>query len=608
MTLRFSARLEGQLIHCEIGSDTAISAPVFCFSLMAKPKVISGGTVLRRVAGFAEVVLPDIPAGGSVQLILTHDNPEFLVRNRAWLPLGGYLRTAAGCLPLPELGLGVQGHVPPTVVPDFKGLKLVPQPTEWHPSGGEVDVTAGLCGAPAAVDLLAQRLNFGPYASPSGLPVSTKIVSDLPEMAYELTIERGGVTIVAADDAGAFAAGITLLNLMQTHAGLLPLGRIADSPRFGYRGQHLDCARHFYRLDTILRFLDLMALLKLNRFHWHFADDEAFRLEVDGFPDLWKKTAFRGEKELVPGTYGGGIRAGGSYSKADVARILQRAAALHIQVLPEIEIPAHSHALIKAVPGLRDPGDNGEEVSVHGYLDNIINPAMQATWNFLHPLVEEVAALFPIGMLHLGCDEAPAGAWSGSPAVAALKAREKLETSDDVQGWMMARLAAHLGEKGIRSAAWEEAAKGSNGGIGNGALLFSWTGQGPGLAAARRGHDVVMCPAQHVYFDMAHTSAPEDWGAGWAASIALEDVVNWKPVPDGAEDIAHRIVGIEGCFWSEFTTHDAEMEPMLAPRILGLANKAWDKTDRVNATALRSLAQAYAGLFDRMGWQRHRGA
>ena len=211
-------------------------------------------------------------------------------------------------------------------------------------------------------------------------------------------------------------------------------------------------------------------------------------------------------------------------------------------------------------------------------------------------------------MLHLGCDEMPPGAWAGSPAVDRLKAAEGLVTQDDVQGWTMARLAAHLGAHGYRSAAWEEAAKGCQGGIGNGALLFSWTGQGPGIDAARMGHDVVMCPAQNTYLDMAHTSDPGDWGAAWAAFIALEDTVNWRPVPAGAEDVAHRIVGVQGCFWSEFTTSDAEIEPMLAPRILGIANKAWDRNDSVDGPALRRLAAAYGPLFDRISWTRHRGA
>jgi len=605
MTLTFDARIVGDEIHCGIGSEISIAAPVFCFSLMVKPGVVSGGTLLRCYAGYAEVLLPDIPAGGVARLVLRHDREGFAVHNRAWLPAGGYLRTKAGCLTLPGLVQGVQGDMPPRVVAAFKGLPLVPQPTEWQPAGGTVQVD-GFSGALSAPLLaLATRLNL---PLPGALPVTVETVSEMARDAYEIVIDRSCVKIRANAEAGVFSAWISLLTLLQTTAGALPLGRIVDAPRFGYRGQHLDCARHFYRVETILRLLDLMALLKLNRFHWHFADDEAFRIEVDCAPDLWRKTAFRGEHEMIPGVYGGGIRSGGSYSKADVARVLQRAQELHIEVVPEIEIPAHSHALIKAVPGLRDPGDIGEEVSVHGYLDNVINPAMPTTWDFLHPLMAEIAEMFPLRLLHLGCDEAPHGAWSGSPAVAALKKREGLQTADDVQGWMMARLAAHLAKQGIRSAAWEEAAKGSNGGIGHDALLFSWTGQGAGIDAARRGHDVVMCPAQHVYFDMAHTGDTGDWGAAWAAFVALEDVVAWQPVPKGAEDVAHRIVGVEGCFWSEFTTCDRQIEPMLAPRILGLANKAWDLRDRLDGTGLRALAQAYAPLFDQMGWQRHKAA
>ena len=257
---------------------------------------------------------------------------------------------------------------------------------------------------------------------------------------------------------------------------------------------------------------------------------------------------------------------------------------------------------------MRDPGDNSAAVSVHGYLDNVINPAMPETWKLIEPLALEVAGMFPIGILHLGCDELPPAAWSASPAINALKAEHGLETRDDVQGWMMERLAGFLELHGIRSAAWEEAAKGKNGGLGHRALLFSWTGQGPGIEAARRGYDVVMCPAQNIYFDMAHTRDPDDWGATWAAIVALEDVMNWKPVPAGAEDVADRIVGVEGCFWSEFTTRDVEMEPMLAPRILGLANKGWDRNDSVDGSGLRALAQSYAAVFDLMGWQRHAGA
>ncbi len=610
MTFSFRTRIDGRQIRCEIGSDRALAAPVLCFSLMAAPKVVSGGTLVRRVAGYAEVALPDLAADARHELVLEHANPDFLPRNRAWLPLGAYLRVGRDCLPLPPgHALGIRGgEATASRALDAGRLALIPQPSDWAATGGvltfaAIAPTAGVEGAAA----LAERLGLAPLVAPDGIALVVNQNPDLGAEGYRLTISSDGLTVAVGGAAGLHHAAITLLNLRETCNGQLPCGTITDSPRFGWRGQHLDCARHFFAVDFILRLLDLMALLKLNRFHWHFADDEAFRLEVSSQPLLWQRTAFRGEGELVPGVFGGGIRAGGSYSKADVARVLARARALQIEVLPEIEVPAHSHAMIRAIPGLRDPGDNGEEVSIQGYLDNIINPAEAATWALLGPLAEEVAGLFPFGMLHLGADEAPPGAWDGSPAVAALKAREGLVTSDDVQGWTLARLAGQLAGKGIRVAAWEEAAKGVQGGIGNAALLFSWTGQGPGVEAARRGHDVVMCPAQNAYFDLAHSNDPDDWGATWAGVVPLEKTVDWDPVPKGAEDIAPRIAGVEACFWGEFTTEDSQAEPMIAPRILGIATKGWEPAGLTDGIALRALAGRYGPLFDRMGWRRQGG-
>ena len=611
MTLSFSARIEGRQILCEIGTDRALTAPVFCFSLMAAPAVVSGGTLVRRVAGYAEIALPDLAAGAVHEVVLEHANADYLPRNRAWLPLGPYLRVGKKCLPLPPgAGLGLrEAEGPPAPALEAGRLPLVPQPTEWRASGGEIGFAAlaPVEGLEGVADL-AERLGLAPLVVPGGLPLAVTEEAALRPEGYRLTIAPAGLSVAVGGPAGLHHAGITLLTLRDTCGGKLPCGVIADTPRFGWRGQHLDCARHFFGVDFILRLLDLMALLKLNRFHWHLSDDEAFRLEVETQPLLWQRTAFRGESELVPGVFGGGIRSGGSYSKADVALVLARAKALHIEVLPEIEVPAHSHGMVKAIPGLRDPGDNGEEASVQGYIDNIVNPAMPATWELLQPLVQEVAGLFPFGMIHLGADEAPHGAWDGSPAVAALKAREELRTSDDVQGWMLAKLAEGLVAQGIRVAAWEEAAKGVQGGIGNGALLFSWTGQGPGVEAARRGHDVVMCPARTAYFDLAHSDDPDDWGAAWAGFVPLEKTVDWDPVPKGAEDIAPRIAGVQACFWGEFTTEDSQAEGMIAPRILGIATKAWEPAWRTDGHGIRALAGIYGPLFDRIGWRRYRGA
>ena len=371
MTLTFSARIVGREIHCDIGSDTALSAPVFCCSNFVPSVVVRGGTLLRTVAGYTEVALPDIPAGGTVPLVMAFREPGFAPKNRAWLPLGPYLRTKTGVVALPQIETGVRVNTtPPRVVPPFDGLRLVPQPTSWVPAPGTVRVEGFACGDERlrAVDDLARRLNFAPFVDAAGLPLTLKNDPNLAEGGYQIAVRPEGIEVVSAGDLGLFYAAITLMNLRETYEGTLPCGVIKDAPRFGWRGQHLDCARHFYEVGTILRLLDLLALLKLNRFHWHFSDDEAFRVEVETAPELWQKTVIRGEGQLVPGVYGGGIRAGGSYSKADVARVLERAAALKIEVLPEIEVPAHGYALNVARGGMRDPGDNSAAVSVHGYL------------------------------------------------------------------------------------------------------------------------------------------------------------------------------------------------------------------------------------------------
>ncbi|WP_231592456.1 beta-N-acetylhexosaminidase [Pelagovum pacificum] len=568
---------------------------------MAPAKVVRGGTLVQAVASYHEVELPDLVPGTGHEIVLQHLG-GFRPANRAWLPLGAYLRAEGEIIELPALPAGVtQGDLPPGEMPD---LRIVPPVTRWSPVGGQVSVTGFVSDSDdfEPVVQLAERTGLGPFLIPDGLPLIQEVDGQLATEAYRLNITESGVSLAASSESGRFYGAITLLTLLHTHEGQLPLGEIEDAPRFEWRGQHLDCARHFFEPSTIKRLMDLMALLKMNRFHWHFADDEAFRVEVESVPELWQKTAFRGEGELLPGLFGGGPRAGGTYSLDDVAEIIAHGQALNIGTLPEIEVPAHSYGMAKVLPGLRDDADTGAETSVQGYPENVLSPASDQTWEVLGQLSAEVAGLFPLGLIHLGCDELPDGAWDGSPAIDALKKREGLSSRDDVQGWTMARLAGQLAENGHSPVAWEEAARGSNGGIGHGAILQSWSGQGPGIDAARAGYDIIMSPAQHVYLDMAHSAETDDWGASWAAFIPLEETINWSPVPSGAEDIADRIIGVEGCFWAEFTTSDQQIEPMLAPRILGVASKAWDIRDSLTGESLRGLARAYLPIFDSMNW------
>ncbi|PSL19775.1 beta-N-acetylhexosaminidase [Shimia abyssi] len=565
--MQYSCHISGDTLVCLIQTRRALSAPVFCFSGIAPYDVISGGTLLTSVGGYTEIALPDLHPDTPHTVTLCFEG-GFTPANRAWMPLGPRLKTDGETLFLPATPVGRSAPPQPDPRP-VNGLPILPQPCGWTPANGHLSID-GLSFDDAALTAVADLATRQGMTFRGTHPINL-IAGDLPNDAYEIDVTQTAITITSASYGGRFYAGVTLLLLLQH--GPLPCGRITDTPRFDWRGQQLDTARHFYEPATILRLLDLMALLKLNRFHWHFADDEAFRIEIDSIPELWQQTALRGDGHLLPGIFSDMAEAGGTYSKSDVQRIIAHAKHLNIEVLPEIEAPAHALAIAKIFPDTRDPDDTGQERSVQGYARNVLNPAMPKTWEILEKLALEIGSLFPFGHLHLGCDELPEDTWMGSPRARALMAEHGLETTDDLLGWTIAKLARTVANAGLRPAAWEEAQKGNNGGIGNNAILFSWTGQGPGLDAARAGYDVVMCPAQNVYLDMAHTSDPDDWGAGWAAFVSLEDTVSWDPVPDPA--LANRIIGVQGTFWSEFTTQDDQIWPMLMPRMLGVASMAW---------------------------------
>ncbi len=580
----YTCDITGDTLICRITADRDITAPVFCFSGMAPLEPVSGGTLHKSLGSYTEVCLPDLKAGNP-HIIEIKYSGGFTPANRAWMPLGPYLRAGKERIPLPPTDAGRRPQSPINHA-HFAGLPIVPQPESWQAAGGNITIDGFHYDDDAltAVAALATRQGMA-FDGQHKVTIET---GDIATEAYTIDIRPDGATITANSYGGRFYAGVTLLTLLQQ--GPLPLGRITDAPRFGWRGQHLDTARHYYDPATILSLLDLMALLKLNRFHWHFADDEAFRLEIDSHPALWQKTALRGDGHVMPGLFAGQIEQGGSYSKDTARAIIAHAKALNIEVMPEIEAPAHALAITKIYPDTRDPGDNGQERSVQGYQRNALNPAMPKTWEVLNDIAEEVGDLFPFEILHLGCDELPEETWMSSPKARALMADNGLDTTKDLQGWTIARLAGTITQNGKRPAAWEEAAQGSQGGIGHDAILFSWTGQGPGLDAARAGYDVVMTPAQHVYLDMAHSDDPDDWGASWAAFVGLEDTINWDPVPDPA--LADRIIGVQGTFWSEFTTSDTQLWPMLMPRLLGVAIKAWQSQD-MSASDLLVLSGYY---------------
>ena len=595
-----------------------------CFSLLSTCSSVSGCRIEHQIGGYTELV-PDIPIilseGKEWEFSFEYEFERHAPLNVSWGPMGVYLKLKNGqtidVVSEPLKFLSISPHVvknPPLSEPQ---IRLIPHPVLWEKEAGTCDLSHGLSmpqTPPAEIQKvihsftsLINRYELTEMLTSNGVNIHFDLENKIKEEGYEMLIRADSVLIRASGYKGFFYALISMLQLQINYNSSVPCGKIEDSPRFSWRGQHLDCARHYYEVDSILRLLDLMALLKLNRFHWHLIDDESFRLKLSSVPELVELTGFRGNGCIIPGVFGGGIGpTGGTYSVEDVSRIINHATGLGISVMPEIEIPAHALAILKVFPEMRDPQDKSSEVSVQGYSENTINPAMPATWEFLNKVIPEIGSLFPFGLIHLGCDELPPNVWERSPAIKKLKVENILKTTQDLQEWMMQRAAKILVGKGIRPAAWEVAGLGDNGGIGNNALLFSWSSLEPGLNAAREGYEVVMCPAQHVYFDMAQTKNVLERGVSWAAIISMKDALNWEPVPLEEPELEQNIIGIQGALWSETIIKDKDMDTMLAPRILALSEVSWSTNSRKrDFPEFMGAANYFSKVFEKIGWARN---
>ncbi|MCA1223677.1 beta-N-acetylhexosaminidase [Streptomyces sp. 8L] len=432
------------------------------------------------------------------------------------------------------------------------------------------------------------------------LRVSPDVARESGPEAYVLTTSAPGpagradearapaVTIEGGGPAGVFWGAQTLRQLLGPDAfrraplrpdrvWRLPALTVRDSPRFGWRGMMLDVARHFTPKEGVLRHLDLLAAHKLNVLHLHLTDDQGWRIEIKRHPRLTEVGAWRPRTKW-------GHRAsdlwsetphGGFYTQDDIREIVAYAAERHITVVPEIDVPGHSQAAIAAYPEL----GNADVVDTAalgvwdtwGINGNILAPT-DAVLRFYEGVFEEVLALFPSRFIHVGGDEAPKEQWKDSATAQARIEREGLANEDELQSWFIRHFDTWLTLRGRRLIGWDEILEG---GLAPGAAVSSWRGYGGGVAAARAGHDVVMCPEQQVYLD--HRQA-----AGDAEPIpigfvrTLEDVYRFEPVPDGltAEE-AGRILGAQANVWTEVMQDAGRVDYQVHPRLAAFAESVW---------------------------------
>ncbi|MCX4866803.1 beta-N-acetylhexosaminidase [Streptomyces sp. NBC_00825] len=434
---------------------------------------------------------------------------------------------------------------------------------------------------------------------------------------YRLSTGTGGsVEITGGSPAGVFWGAQTLRQLLGPEAfrrapvspgtqRAIPFADIEDAPRFPWRGMMLDVARHFLPKDDVLRYLDLLAAHKLNVFHFHLTDDQGWRIEIKRFPRLtevgsWRSRTKHGHRasELWDETPHGGY-----YTQDDIREIVAYAAERHIRVVPEIDIPGHSQAAIAAYPelGNADVVDT-TALSVWdtwGINANVLAPT-DNTLRFFEGVLEEVLDLFPAAtspFIHIGGDECRKDQWKESPVAQARIDEFGLANEDELQSWIIRHFDTWLTARGRRLIGWDEILEG---GLPVGAAVSSWRGYGGGIAAAEAGHDVVMCPEQHVYLDHRQDGGPDEpMPIGFVRT--LEDVYRFEPVPAGlSEEAARHILGTQANVWTEVMQNRARVDYQVFPRLAAFAEVAWSplpaSAERDFAAFERRMTTHYARL------------
>lgn len=410
-----------------------------------------------------------------------------------------------------------------------------------------------------------------------------KMVDSMPKEGYRLRVDQKGVNIQAADPAGAFWAVQTLRQLMPagmengSYTGTLsiPYVDISDAPAFPYRGMHLDVGRHFFDKEFIKEYIDALSMLKMNYFHWHLTEDQGWRIEIKKYPKLTTHAAYR--EETLIGHYNDqpqrfdGQRYGGFYTQEEIKEVVAYAQSRNVTIIPEIEMPGHAQAAVSAYPEL---GCTGEQVPVAtkwGVFENIYCPS-EATFTFLKDVLDEVIELFPGEYIHIGGDEAPKVQWENCELCQEIITREGLKDEHELQSWFIQQIEEYLNSKGKKMIGWDEILEG---GLAPNATVMSWRGVEGAVEAAKQGHDVILTPTSHVYFDYYQSDDPDE-PLAIGGYLPLEKVYGFNPYPDGlTEEEYPYVLGAQGNVWTEYMPTTDQVEYMAYPRMLAMSEVVW---------------------------------
>jgi len=391
---------------------------------------------------------------------------------------------------------------------------------------------------------------------------------------YRLKVKPDEIRIEFAEPAGAFYALMTLRQLRDS-LGLIPCLNIEDEPRYPYRGMHLDVCRHFFPVEDVKKYIDQLALHKMNRFHWHLTEDQGWRIEIKKYPKLQEIAAFR--KETLIGHYSDqphrfdGKRYGGYYTQEEIREVVEYARQRFVTIIPEIEMPGHATAVIAAYPELSCHGRPVEVATLWGVFEDVLCPTEQ-TFEFMENVLLEVMDLFPGEYIHIGGDECPKVQWKESAFCQELIAREGLKNEEGLQSYFIRRIDRFLTGHGRKLVGWDEILEG---GLSPNATVMSWRGTEGGIAAAKQGHDVIMAPTSYCYFDYYQARNPSE-PLSIGGFVPLEKVYSFEPTPAELSPAeAKHILGAQGNIWTEYKSTYEQVEYNAYPRAFALAEVLW---------------------------------
>ena len=513
-------------------------------------------------------------------------------------------------------------------------INVVPYPNEVQIKSGEFCVAGSDVKYDAAADertkalieAFAQQLSLVTGAesavSEDNGEIAFILDAEMPHEAYTLNVTKNGVEVKASGLNGFNYAIQTIKQMLPVEVfgkvaaadkeWTLPCVKINDAPRFGYRGLHMDVSRHFFDMDEVKRYLDIMEVHKLNTLHWHITDDQGWRLEIKKYPRLTEVGAVRKQtlvghlfdSEVYDGTpYGEGCY----FTQDQVREILDYAAGKGITVIPEIDLPGHMLAALAAYPELGCTGGPYDVWGKWGVADDVLCVGKEKTMQFLEDVLTEVCELFPAEYVHIGGDECPKVRWEKCPhcqakiAELGLKDDDRFQAEHYLQGYVTSRMEEFLASKGKKLIGWDEILEGE---LAPNATVMSWRGVAGGLQAVRMGHDAIMTPNTFFYLDYYQSLDKENEPLAIGGYLPVEKCYSYEPTVEGMteEEKAH-ILGVQANLWTEYIATPDHLHYMLLPRLAALAEVQWCQPEVKSWERFLDSADEFCGIYDIMGYK-----